>query len=90
VVRVDAHAPFDKCRLRGLETRPLKCLRGFARLGSVPFARDEGAEALEHDMWGTLEPAGSRNGSNARALVVPDSGDLGRLFEPVEGQASNL
>jgi hypothetical protein len=46
--------------------------------------------ALKHDMWGTLEPAGSRNSSNARALVVPDSGDLGRLFEPIEGQASNL
>jgi hypothetical protein len=46
--------------------------------------------ALEHDMWGTLEPAGSRNGSNARALVVPDSGDLGRLFESVVGQALNL
>jgi hypothetical protein len=46
--------------------------------------------ALEHDMWGTLEPAGSRKSSNVRALVVPDSGDLGRLFEPVEGQASNL
>jgi hypothetical protein len=41
-------------------------------------------------MWGTLEPAGSRNGLSARALVVPDSGDLGRLFEPAEGQASNL
>jgi hypothetical protein len=26
---------------------------------------------------------------NARALVVPDSVDLGRLFEPFEGQASN-
>jgi hypothetical protein len=39
-------------------------------------------------MWGTLEPTGSRNSSNARALIVPDSGDLGRLFEPVEGQAS--
>jgi hypothetical protein len=33
---------------------------------------------------------GSRNDSNVRALVVPDSGDLGRLFELVEGQASNL
>jgi hypothetical protein len=104
VVQVDAHAPFDKGRLHGLETRPLKRLRGFARWGSVPFARDRGrgsspsvgspgslpSLALEHDMWGTLEPAGSRNGSNARAFVVPDSGDLGRLFEPVEGQASNL
>jgi hypothetical protein len=41
-------------------------------------------------MWGTLEPVGSRKGSNARALVVPDSGDLGRLFKPIEGQAPNL
>jgi hypothetical protein len=41
-------------------------------------------------MWGTLELVGLRKGSNARALVVPDSGDLGRLFEPVEGQTSNL
>jgi hypothetical protein len=41
-------------------------------------------------MWGTLEPLGLRKGSNARALVVPDSGDLGRLVEPIEGQASNL
>jgi hypothetical protein len=45
--------------------------------------------ALEHDMWGALESAGSRIGSNARALVVPDSVDLGCLFEPFEGQASN-
>jgi hypothetical protein len=45
--------------------------------------------ALEHDMWGSLEPMGSRRGSNVRALVVPDSGDLRHLFEPVEGQASN-
>jgi hypothetical protein len=41
-------------------------------------------------MWGTLEPVGSRKGSNARALLAPDSGDLRRLFEPIEGQASNL
>jgi hypothetical protein len=45
--------------------------------------------ALEHDMWGAPEPVGSRKGSNARAFVVPDSGDLGHLFEPVEGQVSN-
>jgi hypothetical protein len=103
VVRVDAHALFDKGRLRGPETRPLKRLHGFARWGSVPFARDRGCGsspsvgspdklpslALEHDMRGTLEPTGSRNGSNARAFVVHDSGDLGHLFEPVEGQASN-
>jgi hypothetical protein len=31
VVQVDAHAPFDKGRLRGPETRPWKRLRGFAR-----------------------------------------------------------
>jgi hypothetical protein len=42
VARVDAHAPFDKGRLRGPEIRPLKRLRGFARWGSVPFARDLG------------------------------------------------
>jgi hypothetical protein len=40
-------------------------------------------------MWGALEPAGSAKGLNARALVVPDSDDLGHLFEPFEGQASN-
>jgi hypothetical protein len=45
---------------------------------------------LEHDMWGTLEPVGSRRGSNARALIVLDSGDLGHLFKLVEGQVSNL
>jgi hypothetical protein len=45
--------------------------------------------APEYDMWGALEPVGSRIGSNARALVVPDSVDLGRLFEPFEGQALN-
>jgi hypothetical protein len=40
-------------------------------------------------MWGALEPVGSKKGSNARALVVPDSGDLGHLFEPFEGLVSN-
>jgi hypothetical protein len=45
--------------------------------------------ALEHDIWGALELASSRIGSNARALVVPDSVDLGSLFEPFEGQAPN-
>jgi hypothetical protein len=40
-------------------------------------------------MWDALEPVGSRIGSNARALIVPDSVDLGCLFEPFEGQASN-
>jgi hypothetical protein len=40
-------------------------------------------------MRGTLELVDSRKGSNARALVVPESGDLGHLFEPAEGQVSN-
>jgi hypothetical protein len=40
-------------------------------------------------MWGTPEPVGSSIGSNARTLVVPDSDDLGRLFEPFEVQAPN-
>jgi hypothetical protein len=40
-------------------------------------------------MWGTLELASLRIGSNARALAVPDFVDLGRLFEPFEGQVSN-
>jgi hypothetical protein len=44
---------------------------------------------LEYDMRGALELVDSRIGSNARALVVPDFVDLGRLFEPFEGQASN-
>jgi hypothetical protein len=40
-------------------------------------------------MWGALKLVGSRIGSNVRALVVPNSGDLGHLFEPFEGQVSN-
>jgi hypothetical protein len=36
-------------------------------------------------MWDALDPVGSRIGSNARALVVPDSGDLGHLFDPFLG-----
>jgi hypothetical protein len=40
-------------------------------------------------MWGALEPVGSRKGLNARALIVHDSGDLGHLFEPIEGQVLN-
>jgi hypothetical protein len=40
-------------------------------------------------MWGALEPEGSRKSSNARALIVPDSGDLGHLFEPFKSQVSN-
>jgi hypothetical protein len=48
-------------------------------LGGIPLA-------LEHDMWGALEPVGLSKGLNARTLIVPDSGDLGHLFEPFEGQ----
>jgi hypothetical protein len=40
-------------------------------------------------MWGFPELVGSSIGSNAHALVVPDSVDLGRLFKPFEEQASN-
>jgi hypothetical protein len=40
-------------------------------------------------MWGALELVSLRIGSNASALVVHDSVDLGFLFEPFEGQASN-
>jgi hypothetical protein len=44
--------------------------------------------ALEYDMLGALKLVSSRIGSNARDLVIPDYVDLGRLFEPFEGQAS--
>jgi hypothetical protein len=40
-------------------------------------------------MWGALESVGSRKGLKTCALVIPDSGDLGHLFEPFEGQVSN-
>jgi hypothetical protein len=40
-------------------------------------------------MWGALELASSRIGSNTSALVIPNSVDLGRLFEPFDGQAPN-
>jgi hypothetical protein len=40
-------------------------------------------------MWGFLELVGSRIGLNTHALVVPNSVDLGRLFEPFEEQALN-
>jgi hypothetical protein len=71
-------------RSHSIGTEGVKALPLWDPPGKLPLL------ALEHDMWGTLEPVGSRKGSNARALVVPNSGDLGRLFEPVEGQASNL
>jgi hypothetical protein len=45
--------------------------------------------AIEYNMWGALELVTSRIGSNVRALIVPDSVDLKRLFERFEGQASN-
>jgi hypothetical protein len=71
-------------RSHSLGTEGAKALPRWDPPGELPSL------ALEDDMWGTLEPVGSRKGSNARALVVPNSGDLGCLFEPVEGQASNL
>jgi hypothetical protein len=40
-------------------------------------------------MWGALELVSPRIGLNARALAVPDSVDLGCLFKPFKGQASN-
>jgi hypothetical protein len=45
--------------------------------------------ALEYDMWGALELVSLRIGSKVCTVVVPDSIDLGCLFEPFEGQASN-
>jgi hypothetical protein len=44
---------------------------------------------LEHEPWGALELVSSKLGSSACTLVVPESVNLGRLFEPFEGQASN-
>jgi hypothetical protein len=90
---MDAHAPFDK---GWLVVRRL--VHESARVGLLGGARSrslgtEVAEALPRwdppDMCGALEPVGSRIGSNARALVVLYSGDLGHLFEPFEGQVSN-
>jgi hypothetical protein len=43
---------------------------------------------LEYDMSGALEPVGSTIGSNVRALVAPDSVDLGRLFRTHQGSSS--
>jgi hypothetical protein len=71
-------------RAHSLGTEGTKALPRWDAPGKLPLL------ALEHDKWGTLELVGSRKGSNARALVVPESGDLGRLFELVEGQAPNL
>jgi hypothetical protein len=67
----------------------------------VPFARDRGrgsSPSVGSPRLAAL--AGSRTRhvgcprasgleENARALVVPDSGDLWHLFEPFEGQVSN-
>jgi hypothetical protein len=36
-------------------------------------------------MWGALELVSLRIGSNVKALIVPNSVDRGRLFEPFEG-----
>jgi hypothetical protein len=96
VIQVDTHAPFDKGWLvvrRLVHESALAGLLGGARSRSLGT---EGAEALprwdppdklpalalEYDMWGTLKPVGSRIGSNARALVVPDSVDSGACLNP--------
>jgi hypothetical protein len=103
VVQVDAHAPFDKGRLvvqRLVHKSACAGLLGGAWSRSLGI---DGVEALPR--WdparlaalagsrtrhvGTLEPVGLRKGSNARALIIPNSGDLGHLFEPFEGQVSN-
>jgi hypothetical protein len=99
VIQVDVHAPFDEGWLvvrRLVHESACMGLLGGAQSRSLGT---EGVEALprwdppdllpslalEHEMWGALKPVGSRIGSNVRALVVPDSVDLGRLFEPFEG-----
>jgi hypothetical protein len=84
---VDAPTPFDKGWLvvrRLVHESAYVGVLGRARSRSLGT---EGAEALPR--WGTLELVSPRIGSNARALIVPDSVDLGRLFGPFEGQASN-
>jgi hypothetical protein len=103
VIQVDIRAPFDKGRLvvrRHIHESARVGVLGRAWSRSLGT---EGAEALPQwdpstsiPRWllnttcgGTLEPVGSRIGSNVCALVVPDSVDLGHLFEPFEGQASN-
>jgi hypothetical protein len=45
---------------------------------------------LEHELWGALKLVSSRTGSNVHALVIPDSFNLRHMFQPFEGQASNL
>jgi hypothetical protein len=103
VIQVDAHAPFDKGWLvvrRLVHESAYVGLLGRARSRSLGT---EGAGALprwdpsaSYPRWllnktcgGALELVSSRIGLNACALVIPDSVDLGRLFEPFEGQASN-
>jgi hypothetical protein len=77
---------------------------GFLGRARSRLLGNEGAEALPRwdpstscPRWllnttrgGALEMVGSRIGLNVRDLVVPNSVDLGRLFEPFEGHASNL
>jgi hypothetical protein len=90
VVQLDAHAPFDKGRLlvrRLVHKSSCAGLLGGARSRSLGT---EGAEALprwdppdklpslalEHDMWGALEPVGSRKGLNAHTVVWTSLGPL--------------
>ena len=102
MVQVDVRALFDKGRLvvrRHVHKSAYAGVLGRARsrsigprarklsLGGIP--RLAALVGLEHELWGAPELASSGSGSNARALVVPDSVNLRRLFEPFEGQASN-
>jgi hypothetical protein len=97
VVQVEAHAPFDKGWLvvqRLVHESACAGLLGGARSRSLGV---EGAEVLPRwdppptscprRLLNTTCGAGSRIGSNARALVVPDSVDLGRLFRTRRGSS---
>jgi hypothetical protein len=102
VIQVDGHASFDKGWLvvrRLVHESACAGLLGWARSRSLGT---EGAEALlrwdppdylpslalEYNMWSALEPVGSRISSNACALVVPDSVNLGHLFRTHRGSSS--
>jgi hypothetical protein len=82
MVRRHVHrSALRKCPFRlGLRARKLS-LGGIPRLATLV--------GLEHELRGALELVSSSSGSNARTLVVPDSVNLRRMFEPFEGQVPN-
>jgi hypothetical protein len=86
VIQVDAHAPFGKGGLvvrRLVHESPCVGLLGRARSRSLGT---EGAEALPRWDPSTSCPRWPLNTTcGARALIIPDSVDLGCLFEPFEG-----